>query len=374
MFLFGPPNIGKMKARRDVKGLIKALGYKKDIVICAAAAEALGEIGDTGAVPALIAVLENFDVWLLPEKAAEALGKIADERAVEPLITLLSKSAYEEKITAAAAALSKIGAPAVVHLILFIERAEVEMAKHMRFSEWRLIKHKQDAAVWALSQIKDPRAVNPLLDALTHHHYLVRESAARALGEIRDARAVDSLIIALKDKGLGVKRAAAEALGKIGDVRAIDPLIAALRDEDTYKQAARALDQLGWLPSQDENAAWYWIAKGRWDECISVGAAAVKPLITALMHFGEEDRAVRALVKIGKPAVALLVAALSQGANENIVKVLDQIGWEPGQDESAAWYWASKKKWDECGRIGEPAIRPLIACLLKTPLPESEVP
>jgi hypothetical protein len=27
MFLFGPPNVKEMKARRDVNGLIRALGY-----------------------------------------------------------------------------------------------------------------------------------------------------------------------------------------------------------------------------------------------------------------------------------------------------------------------------------------------------------
>jgi len=29
MPLFGPPNVEKLKAKRDVKGLIKALGYQK---------------------------------------------------------------------------------------------------------------------------------------------------------------------------------------------------------------------------------------------------------------------------------------------------------------------------------------------------------
>jgi hypothetical protein len=30
MSLFGPPNVEKMKANRDVEGLVKALGYQKD--------------------------------------------------------------------------------------------------------------------------------------------------------------------------------------------------------------------------------------------------------------------------------------------------------------------------------------------------------
>ena len=35
-------------------------------------------------------------------------------------------------------------------------------------------------------------------------------------------------------------------------------------------------------PRRDAAGAAYWAAKGRWDECVSVGAAAVEPLITAL--------------------------------------------------------------------------------------------
>jgi HEAT repeat protein len=45
MFLFGPPNVEKMKARRDVNGLIKALRYRKDKGVRQAAAEALVKIG-----------------------------------------------------------------------------------------------------------------------------------------------------------------------------------------------------------------------------------------------------------------------------------------------------------------------------------------
>jgi HEAT repeat protein len=46
MFLFGAPNVQKLSAKRDVQGLIKALGYEKDEQIRHAAALALGQIGD----------------------------------------------------------------------------------------------------------------------------------------------------------------------------------------------------------------------------------------------------------------------------------------------------------------------------------------
>ena len=45
MWLFGPPNVEKMKAKRDVKGLIKALHYENDGNVRSAAAMALIAIG-----------------------------------------------------------------------------------------------------------------------------------------------------------------------------------------------------------------------------------------------------------------------------------------------------------------------------------------
>ena len=44
MRLFGPPDVDKMKAKRDVKGLIETLGYRKDDRVRSTAARALGQI------------------------------------------------------------------------------------------------------------------------------------------------------------------------------------------------------------------------------------------------------------------------------------------------------------------------------------------
>ena len=86
MFLFGPPNVEKMKARRDVNGLIKALRYRKDKGVRQAAAEALVKIG-APAVEPLIAALKD-ESFSVRQAAAEALGKIGAP-AVEPLIAAL---------------------------------------------------------------------------------------------------------------------------------------------------------------------------------------------------------------------------------------------------------------------------------------------
>lgn len=57
--LFGPPNVEKLAARRNVNGLVKALNYEKDVQVRCAAAEALGKIGDAHAVESLVAALKD---------------------------------------------------------------------------------------------------------------------------------------------------------------------------------------------------------------------------------------------------------------------------------------------------------------------------
>src|SRR4030043_126453 len=88
MGFFGP-NIKKMKANKDVEGLIEAL-KDKDESVRRLAAEALGEIGDARAVEPLIQALKDKDTWLR-WCSAEALGEIGDARAVAPLIQALKE-------------------------------------------------------------------------------------------------------------------------------------------------------------------------------------------------------------------------------------------------------------------------------------------
>lgn len=107
MGLFGPPNVEKTKGKRDIKGLIKALRYKRDGRVRSSAAEALGEIGDARAVQPLCAALRDKDVDVR-RAAAWALTKIGDVRAVESLRAAL-KDKESRVRQAAAEALKKLG-------------------------------------------------------------------------------------------------------------------------------------------------------------------------------------------------------------------------------------------------------------------------
>jgi HEAT repeat protein len=61
-----------------------------------------------------------------------------------------------------------------------------------------------------------------------------RSMAAYALGELRDARAVDPLIRALKSEDASLRKSAAEALGRLNDPRSLEPLRALLKDKDEW--------------------------------------------------------------------------------------------------------------------------------------------
>jgi HEAT repeat protein len=156
---FGPPDVEKLKRKRDVPGLIKALGYQKEDDR-EAAAEALVQIG-APAVKPLIDILNDNDRsvrWY----AVRALGQIGDPAAVEPLIAASTDPLVSVR-SVAVGALVQIGAPAVKALIAALP-------------SW--------AAAEALGRIGDTRAVEPLIAVLPNW------TAINALGKIGDVRAV----------------------------------------------------------------------------------------------------------------------------------------------------------------------------------------
>jgi HEAT repeat protein len=205
-------------------------------------------------------------------------------------------------------------------------------------------------AAFALGQIGDPRAVEPLIAGLKEFH--MRRTVVIALGQIGDSRAVEPLIAALKDKSWGGihHNLIATALGEIRDPRAVKPLKAAVKIKDPRVRrsaylagaAASALDKLGWKPDRTQAAAAYWVVKRQWDKCVEIGAPAVKPLLVALKHKDKVTRqaVAEALGKIGMPAVEPLIAALK--------------GSDRTMREGVA---------EALGKIGAPAVEPLIAAL-----------
>jgi HEAT repeat protein len=299
MSYFGPPNVEKLKTKGDVKGLIKALNYPKDTDVRRAAAESLGQIGDPGAVEALIELLKEWGATaVLKAAAADALGRIGDARAVDPLVSMI---VVEDKVIAekVAGALVRFGKPAVAPLLETIKRDQYI--------------HLYGAVVDVIGQIGAP-AIEPLIAALN-----------------------EPLCATQYTRNSYVHKAAAEALGKIGDARAIEPLIATLKKTWAHDEAANALDKIGWRPGQDENGATYWVVKRKWDKCIEIGAPAIEPLIAALK---DDDRKIRPSVanSLGQIGAQLEDVALRNRIIESLRVALNEFyGNGSSYDIDEAW-------------------------------------
>jgi HEAT repeat protein len=326
--LFGPPDVGRLKANQDLQGLIKALGYQKDERIRKSAAKALGELKIKEAVEPLITALKKGP-WDVSQTAAEALGQIGDARAVETLIDALKG---KDTCHAAAVALGQIGDTRAVEPLIAALNHEESIVRR--------------GAAQSLGEIGDARAVGPLIAVAKNGDKHIREAVSKALGQI-GAPAVEPLIVALATGNLLERCIAATGLGQTGDFRAVEPLVAALHSlgeniprasaEEIRGAAADSLDKLGWQPDQGADGAMYWIIRNGFDRCVQIGAPAVEPLIVELKKgSGKQTRnmAARVLGEIGDArAVEPLIAALENALKDQkypegafFIKALGEIG------------------------------------------------
>ena len=166
--------------------------------VVAAAAEALGALGDATAVPGLIQALDyQGDGWghLARAQAALALGKISDRRAVLPLIGVLREEGERREAKgAAAAALGQIGDPRALEPLCLAARAA-----------------RSESVMKALNHFNDPCALSTLGDLSRNENWHVRLAAVRALGENPRPESLPPLRAATKDKE-GYVRATAQKL------------------------------------------------------------------------------------------------------------------------------------------------------------------
>jgi HEAT repeat protein len=153
-----------------------------DSVRRATAAEALGRTGNTSAAPVLVIALRDSDADVARE-AATSLGSLGSAVAVEPLIAVLNnRDGYFHCVVRAAASQS-------------------------------------------LGQLRDVRAVPPLLDAINDPIAEVSAEAIRALAALADPRGIPALLQVVRNEHgyfLDVTRhAAILGLAQIGGEQAV---------------------------------------------------------------------------------------------------------------------------------------------------------
>lgn len=352
MGLFGPPNIEKLKAKKDVQGLIKALSYPKDEVVRISAAQVLGELGDRQAINALIIMLEDKALWVR-HTATRSLGKIADPQAVDALIALCKR---EPDNLAALEGLIESGSDQVTEILLAALRSydvniRVKAAEGLNKLDWKPTLPEDKAAAfiaskeWTKLKKLGHAAVEELSIALEVNDWHVNEQCAILLGQIGDKRAVEPLIKRLRPGYGHLMVVIVEALASLGDAWAVPKLLTLLNQNviGLPEAAARAIVKISDQSSID-------VLIQKLDQA--------DPFI--------RKTAISALVHIGQEAVEPLVKSLD-GQNWTTcfaqAEALHQLKWQPDHSPAGIAYCILREDWQGCVAAGPPAVNHLLTIL-----------
>ncbi len=297
-------------AHPDALHRLCAIAVSGDFFLAFPAIEALVRIDDPIVAPHFAALLTDE---MLSAAAADALGQIGDEDALDPLVRALDNPAvpvapivgalariharYEALFNGAAVieegVNESISAPATDRILLELARASGETLKHV---------------VTVLSWIRRDDVPAPLARQLgsAEARHEVIEALVRFGGP-----AVTLLIGQLASADVDVRRAAVVALGRMGDPAATSALTDLLLDED-------------------ERPLWAAIAAA----LARIGDRA--PFEALLTRLGDHDAAVRqaaigALNSIGDPSTSTRIAALlhdpSPLVRESAVRIAGYFGY-----------------------------------------------
>ena len=154
------------------------------------AATRLGALKDANALDALIDALDDTDQEVV-SAAAWALGEIGDTAAVDPLRKAGAK--YEQLFSIANAAAYNDSCIPPIYVALGKLKTDEVLVRLLKEGDSR---ERLDAAR-DLGERKARRAVDPLIGTLDDNVDCVRSWAAWALGEIGDERAIEPLVRAM---------------------------------------------------------------------------------------------------------------------------------------------------------------------------------
>lgn len=285
------------------------------------------------------------------QEAAKILAEVGDARAIQPLVTLFEHRMLNVNETAARA-LVQLG-PMAIPALQDALAAE---------SPWRVL-----WASYTLVQLGESEALATLLNLLHHSFWGIRQYAIANLTKLGDRRSVEPIIACLQDSHDKVQLQAVQALGALKDDRAIEPLlelaqsspeplwrsiigvlsqfnhprIAALmltvvpHSEPVIRsyailalKAGKSEQSLPLLINALEDPDWH-VREAATQGLGDLGdSAAVRPLIQRFKQIAEYGRfqqtqetsenTTAALLKLGKPVVAPLIAVLKASTHDRI--------------------------------------------------------
>lgn len=213
--------LGELKAIKAVPALIDTLQNTEDVTVFMLTCMALGNIGDTRAVQVMISAMKNKDE-MLRSQAIESIATFDDPRVTTALLDVLNHSPapIRPKIAIPNDIRPTIRSKAVQALALRKETGVTETLIGLLNDQEFAVR---TAAVEALGLRNDAKAVEPLVDLLQRDVYS-RQVVAKVLGQLKDPRAVQPLIRVYRDRDHGAPDTVIPALGAIGNDRAVAEL------------------------------------------------------------------------------------------------------------------------------------------------------
>jgi HEAT repeat protein len=198
---------------------------------CAAAARALGQIGDARAFDPLVELLrsENAGSRLA---AFEALKSLADPETVGRLCDLLNDSNSNVR-ESAIRVIGYFGAKGCENAILECCDDPDERIRR--------------AAIEQLPNLSDARAVEALIENLKNGSSRIRETAAKALAQVKSRAAISALREALADADPWTRYFAVRALGTLGDEASREKLSEIAETDEAEQVRAAAQEVLNEL-------------------------------------------------------------------------------------------------------------------------------
>ncbi|MGE0548272.1 MAG: HEAT repeat domain-containing protein [Kofleriaceae bacterium] len=302
--------LGRRKAVEATAVLTKCLAGDDDNV-AVGAIEALGAIGGTQAVEALIAALERRS-FFRTFPAIQVLARMSDPRVVVPLTSLLDDETYRLE---AARALGRSGfAQAIPPLAKLLHRANDAVVRVVAVALADLL----ERARWNGS-------IDRVVDALRAE---VRPSLTR-------------LVQALRTSDPTERTAIAAVLGSLGDTDALPGLVGLLDDAAANEAATTAIQQISRV---HEDAL-----IGRLATAITATRLAVLPVIgslraatavRALLNDEEPEvraRAAEALARIGDTAAVPLLFSLLGDNSPRVSHAVTAAIHALGTDDTARY-------------------------------------
>lgn len=258
----------------DVTAAIERLLAPQD-EIRARAALSLGDIGQKAlpAYDALLSLALSNDLPKVRSAAANALGKIAKEKAVDDFIAKLkiSSPAVIREQAVDALMVSELRSPKAVMPLFEALRDESERVRTKAgvalqfYNDDKLAKmlilalgnpddKAREWAPWLLGRMKCQAAITPLHALLSDNDPAFRKSVIAALRDIKSRESVAPLIIiATQDKDDDVRTRAIQCLGELGDISAGKSLLELVSDANPEVRAYTA-GALGLLGVEEAKA------------------------------------------------------------------------------------------------------------------------